>query len=112
MKFFRILGRSIRDSLKSVGRNFSLSLASITCVMITLIIVGVALVISYNVDYATKKLKKDLPIVLFISNDADSFDIASLETQIKGIENVDPENWILFEIEFLIVKKVEILGID
>ena len=43
MKFFRIIGRSIRDSLKSVGRNFSLSLASITCVMITLIIVGVAL---------------------------------------------------------------------
>ena len=92
MKFFRILGRSIRDSLKSVGRNFSLSLASITCVMITLIIVGVALIISYNVDYATKKLKKDLPIVVFISNDADSFDIASLETQIKGIENVDPDN--------------------
>ena len=92
MKFFRILGRSIRDSLKSVGRNFSLSLASITCVMITLIIVGVALVISYNVDYATKKLKKELPIVVFISNDADSFDITSLETQIKGIENVDPDN--------------------
>ena len=92
MKFFRILGRSIRDSLKSVGRNFSLSLASITCVMITLIIVGVALVISYNVDNATKKLKKDLPIVVFISNDADSFDITSLETQIKGIENVDPDN--------------------
>lgn len=91
MKFFRIIGRSIRDSLKSVGRNFSLSLASITCVMITLIIVGVALVITYNVEDATAKLKKDLSIVVFISNDADNFDITSLETQIKGIENVDPD---------------------
>ena len=91
MKFFRVIGRSIRDALKSVGRNFSLSIASITCVMITLIIVGVALVIKYNVDDATEKLKKDLSIVVFVSNDADEFDIKSLETQIKGIDNVNPE---------------------
>ena len=91
MKFFRIIGRSIRDSLKSVGRNFSLSLASITCVMITLIIVGVALIITYNVEDATAKLKKDLSIIAFVSNDADNFDITSLDTQIKGIENVDQD---------------------
>ncbi len=91
MKFFRVIGRSIRDSLKSVGRNFSLSIASITCVMITLIIVGVALVVSYNVEDATNKLKKDLSIVVFVSNDADQFDIDSIGTQIKGIDNVDPD---------------------
>ena len=91
MKFFRVIGRSIRDALKSVGRNFSLSLASITCVMITLIIVGVALIITYNVEDATKKLKKDLSIVVFVSNDADEFDIKSIETQIKGIDNVDTD---------------------
>ena len=91
MKFFRVIGRSLRDSLKSIGRNFSLSIASITCVMITLIIVGVALIITYNVDDATKTLKKDLSIVVFVSNDADEFDIKSIETQIKGIDNVDPD---------------------
>ena len=92
MKFFRVIGRSFRDALKSVGRNFSLSLASITCVMITLIIVGVALVITYNVEDATKKLKQDLSIVVFVSNEADEFDIKSIETQIKGIDNVDPDH--------------------
>ncbi len=89
MKFFRIIGRSIRDAFKSVGRNFSLSIAAITCVIITLIIVGVALVIKENVESATAKLKKDLSIVVFVSNDADNFDVASIETQIKGIDNVD-----------------------
>ena len=88
MKFFRVIGRSIRDALKSIGRNFSLSLASITCVMITLIIVGVALIVTYNVNDATNNLKKDLSIVAFVSNDADEFDIKSVETQIKGIDNV------------------------
>ena len=91
MKFFRVIGRSIRDALKSLKRNFSLSLAAITCVMITLIIVGVALIISYNVDDATTKLKKDLSIVAFVDNSADEFDINSLETQIKGIDNVDAD---------------------
>ena len=57
MKFFRILFRSFRDSLKSVGRNFSLSIASITCIMITLIIVGVSILVSYNIDNATKFTK-------------------------------------------------------
>ena len=91
MKFFRVIGRSFRDALKSVGRNFSLSIASITCVMITLIIVGVALVVTYNVEDATAKLKRDLSIVVFVSNDADEFDIKGIETQIKGIDNVDPD---------------------
>ena len=64
MKFFRVIGRSIRDALKSVGRNFSLSIASITCVMITLIIVGVALVITYNVEESTAKLKEPSEFIL------------------------------------------------
>lgn len=91
MKFFRIIGRSIRDAFKSVKRNFSLSIASITCVIITLIIVGVALIITFNINDFTSKLKKDLSIVVFISNEADNFDITSLETQIKGIDNVDQD---------------------
>jgi len=91
MKFFRIIGRSIRDAFKSVKRNFSLSIASITCVIITLIIVGVALIITFNINDFTNKLKKDLSIVVFVSNEADNFDITSLETQIKAIDNVDPD---------------------
>ena len=92
MKLFRILFRSFRDSLKSVGRNFSLSIASITCVMVTLVIVGVSLLITYNIDNATKELKEDLSIVVFIDNNADEFDITNIETKIKGIDNVDTGN--------------------
>ena len=95
MKFFRIFFRSFRDSLKSVGRNFSLSIASVTCIMITLIIVGVSILISYNIDNATKDLKEDLSIVAFIDNDADEFDMTNIETKIKGIDNVDTANVVL-----------------
>lgn len=88
MKFFRILGRSIRDAFKSVGRNFSLSLASIICITVTLIIVSLSLIISYNVKSITKELENDLEIVVFVSNNADEYDINTVEKNIKGISNV------------------------
>ena len=55
MKALRMLTRSIRDAFKSVVRNFSLSLASISCITITLIIVALAIIASFNVDNFTKK---------------------------------------------------------
>ena len=60
MKLLRMLVRSIRDALKSVKRNFSLSLASISCITITLIIVSVAIMASFNVQNFTKEIEKDL----------------------------------------------------
>jgi len=38
MRLFRSINRYFRDALKSVIRNFSLSLASISCITITLIV--------------------------------------------------------------------------
>ena len=50
MQIFRMLQRGIRDAFKSVVRNFSLSIASIICVSITLFIVSVAIILTANVN--------------------------------------------------------------
>ncbi|MBR6112998.1 MAG: cell division protein FtsX, partial [Bacilli bacterium] len=68
MKPIRMLGRSVRDAVKSVIRNFSLSLASISCITITLIIVALAVVASFNVQNFTQAIEKDMTIVVFIDN--------------------------------------------
>ena len=80
MKFFRMLGRSIRDAFKSVFRNFSLSLASISCIIITLLIVAVAIILTFNVENFTKEMEKDLTIVVFLNNNA-------TEEQVKDVQN-------------------------
>ena len=49
MKLFRSLNRYFRDACKGVFRNFSLSLASISCITITLIVVALSIVLSSNV---------------------------------------------------------------
>ena len=89
MKLFRMLGRSIRDAVKSVIRNFSLSLASISCITITLIIVSVALIASLNVQNFTTAIEKDMTIVVFLDNDAKEENIEKVEMDIKELENVE-----------------------
>ncbi len=88
MKPFRMLGRSIRDAVKSVIRNFSLSLASISCISITLIIVAVAIMASYNVQNFTREIEKDMTIVVFLDNQIEQDEIHEVEEQIKSISNV------------------------
>ena len=89
MRFFRIVGRSIRDAFRSVGRNLSLSLASISCIVITLIIIAISVIVSYNVENFSSELKKDLTIVAFVSNDADEYDLGKLKLDIENISNVE-----------------------
>lgn len=89
MKLFRMLGRSIRDAIKSVVRNFSLSLASISCITITLIIVAIAIIASYNVQNFTKEIERDMTIVVFLENNIEQEDIKDVEKQLKSIPNVE-----------------------
>jgi len=89
MKMFRMLGRSIRDAFKSVIRNFSLSLASISCITITLIIVAVAIIASFNVDNFTKEIEKDMTIVVFLDSETEDEDIENIKEKIGKISNVD-----------------------
>ena len=89
MKVFRILIRNIRDSFKSVFRNFSLSVASISCITITLLVVSIAVVLSYNVNNFTTLIEKDVTIVVFIDTEATEEEIDNLGNQIKNLDNID-----------------------
>lgn len=83
-----MLGRSIRDAFKSVIRNFSLSLASISCITITLIIVAIAIMASFNVQNFTKEIEKDLTIVVFMDNDATEEDINQMKQLLDTKKNI------------------------
>ena len=82
MKALRMLVRAIRDACKSVVRNFPLSLASISCITITLMIVAAALIISYNVQNFTKAIEKDMTIVAFLNNKAGEEEVKQAEKEI------------------------------
>lgn len=89
MKAFRILGRNIRDSFKSVFRNFSLSLASISCITITLIVVAVTTLLSFNVNNFTQIVEKDVTIVAFLDLEIKDEQIQTLYNEILSLENIE-----------------------
>jgi len=92
MKAFRILGRNIRDSFKSVFRNFSLSLASISCITITLIVVAVAIILSINVTNFTKIVERDVTIVTFLDVDITEEEKEDVYDQLIALDNVEMNN--------------------
>lgn len=89
MRGIRTLKRYIRDAIKSVIRNFSLSLASISCIAITLIVVAFSIVISYNVENFTESIRKDVTMVIFLNKDAKQEDYSRIEAAIRETGNVE-----------------------
>ena len=89
MKFFRMLRRSIRDAFKSVFRNFSLSLASISCITITLIIVAISIIVTFNVQNFTKEMEKDLTIVVFLDTDTTEEEVEEIRDKLESMSNVE-----------------------
>lgn len=89
MKLFRIIGRSFSNALKSIIRNFSLSMASITSTIITLIIVAIGILLSYNLNSITKNIGEELTIVAFLKRDVLASDINNIKSEINKIDNVE-----------------------
>ena len=94
MKLLRMLGRSIRDAFKSVFRNFSLSLASISCIAITLIIVAVSIVVSFNVENFTQEIERDLTIVVFVDNDATQEEVNNVKQELEKINEINKKEMV------------------
>lgn len=89
MQIFRMLQRGIRDAFKSVVRNFSLSIASIVCVSITLFIVSVAIILSANVNNFSTNIKKDVTIIAFLEKNSDKNTIQKELKELKNIAKVE-----------------------
>lgn len=89
MKIFRILGRSFGNAFKSLIRNFSLTTASVICTVITLTLVSIGLVLSYNIKEITHNIEKELTVVLFVKKDTSKEDVEKLKTDLEGIDNVE-----------------------
>ena len=89
MRGIRTFARYFRDAAKSVIRNFSLSLASISCITITLIVVSISIIVSYNVENFMETIKKDVTMVIFLDGDTTKEQKDEIENKIKATNNVE-----------------------
>ena len=92
MKLFRMIRNGIRDAFKSVVRNFSLSIASISCISITLIVVALALLVAFNVENFSNKVGNNVTIVTYLKLGASEEEVTEFEESLSKIENIQ-EKW-------------------
>ncbi len=88
MRPIRILTRSFSSAFKSVIRNLSLSVASISCIVITLILVAFAILLSANVNNFTSSIERDLTIVVFAKEGTSQEEVDSLKKNIEAVPNI------------------------
>lgn len=89
MKVFRMIPIYFKDAFKSVFRNFSLSIASISCIIVTLILVSIAIILSENVNSFANKVKGDVTIVTFIKNEATEEQLNETKEKVEKMDNVE-----------------------
>lgn len=89
VKPIRIFIRCLRDSLKSFVRNFSLSLASILCVTITLILVSFTCIASANINKTIENFENELNIVVYLASDVTEERILELEEEFSDLDYVE-----------------------
>ena len=89
MRGFRSVKRYFRDAIHGVFRNFSLSLASISCITITLIVVAVSLVLSANVENFSNSIRKDVTVVMFLKGDTTKDDSERILNELKTVDNIE-----------------------
>ena len=88
MKIFRIFDRSVKNAGKSIFRNLSLSVASVTCAVITLVLVSIGMLLSYNINKVTKNIENELTIVIFMDKDINESELNKTKEDLMKIDNV------------------------
>ena len=89
MRGFRTINRYFRDAFHGVFRNFSLSLASISCITITLIVVTFSLLLSMNVENFSESIRKDVTVVMFLKSDTTAEDVSKIKKELEGVSNIE-----------------------
>jgi cell division transport system permease protein len=85
----RTLGRHVREGVKNLGRNGWMTFASISAVTITLLILGVFLLLAFNVNYTAQSIEKQVEIRVFVDLLADKPAIAQVEAKLKALPKVE-----------------------
>jgi Cell division protein len=76
------------EGFKSVNRNRMMSLASVSTVMASLLILGIFFITMSNVNYMVKNVESGVEIKVFLKNDATNDQKSAIETEMKKAEGV------------------------
>ena len=86
---FRTMMRHIRDASKSLVRNGWMTLAAISAVTMTLLLVGSFVAILFNVNKLATDIENDVSVRVFIDLGAQDSDREKLRSELEKIPNIE-----------------------
>lgn len=78
----------IRESFRSIKRNRTMSIAAITSVIASLLVIGIFFIIVLNIDYAATKLESQIEMMVYLNDGLSESIISTMNTEIKSINGV------------------------
>ena len=82
--------RHIKEGFIGVGRHFGMAISSASAVMITLVLIAVFVILTWNIQAVTSTIESSISIVVSIDYEAESESSRSnIETAIKAIPGID-----------------------
>jgi len=91
---FRRFSRHVKEGFIGIARHFSMSLSSIASVTITLLLIGLFLVLTINLNALTSEIENSISLSALISYDAENDKtIKTIKTQIEAIDGVKEVNY-------------------
>ncbi len=84
---FVMISRPFKEGISGVGRHFAMALSSSLAVMITLLIIGLIFILSFNLQAFTKSIENTVQISVQVDYNAENKE-SEIKEKIKAIEGV------------------------
>ena len=78
----------IREAAQSLSRNRVLSFATITTVAVSILILGIALLMTINAGNIMNRLESDVQVIAFLDKNLNSSEISAVKRNIEKIDGV------------------------
>ncbi|MGR6837071.1 permease-like cell division protein FtsX [Syntrophomonas erecta] len=78
----------IREAFRSLARNRLLSIATISTVAISILILGIAVLMTINAGSFMNRLESDVQIVAFLDKSLSSSELSEIQEEIESLEGV------------------------
>lgn len=89
---YNLISYLIGDGIKNISKNKKSTITAITIMVVTMLTVGICYVIGQNVKAILGKMEKGYPIQVYIKDETTESEKNDLESQIKNIDFVNPDN--------------------
>lgn len=85
----RSLWRHVKEGFQNLRRNGWMSVAAVSAVAVTLLLVGALITILFNANKFAQDVENDVSVRVYIDVAAEEEDVGALEEEIEGIEEVE-----------------------